>query len=291
MLPASRSGNTSTLARPATGPASFIFFAATAGLNAASACISPSIASSGARRARDGERAHDLVDMRVRGAALGRERQQRDARFLAQHAPAARGGRERDVGERLGRRIGIHRAIGKDQRALREEHEEEARRRGATRCEADRHHSRLDHSRGRARGTGDHRVGVANAQHEASVEQRLGREAARDLRVGFRASFEIGRGVGVEPIAALRVREQDRRGQVPDLQLLRRRDDSLVVMLGEDYAKAAAANLREACLQDVPPPARRRSLQSRPLVLPDPRDDAKPGVPSGSITATSPSAR
>ena len=72
-----------------------------------------------ARGARDGERAHDLVDMRVRGAAFGRERQQRDARFLAQHAAAARGGRERDVGERLGRRIGIHRAIGKDQRALR----------------------------------------------------------------------------------------------------------------------------------------------------------------------------
>ena len=50
MLSASRSGNTSTLARPATGPRSFSFFAATLSTSAASACSSPSIASCGERR-------------------------------------------------------------------------------------------------------------------------------------------------------------------------------------------------------------------------------------------------
>jgi hypothetical protein len=49
MLPASRSGKTSTFARPATAPTSCNFFAATAGESAASACSSPSIASDGAR--------------------------------------------------------------------------------------------------------------------------------------------------------------------------------------------------------------------------------------------------
>ena len=58
-----------------------LFFAATAGTNAASACISPSIASSGARaRAMTSARTH-LVHMGVRRAAFGREGQQRDARL------------------------------------------------------------------------------------------------------------------------------------------------------------------------------------------------------------------
>src|SRR5215217_3169400 len=49
MLPAWRSGNTRTLARPATGLFSLTFLAATTGTIAASACNSPSMARSGAR--------------------------------------------------------------------------------------------------------------------------------------------------------------------------------------------------------------------------------------------------
>ena len=118
------------------------------------------------------------------------------------------------------------------------------------------------------------------------------REAARDLRVRVRASFEIGRGVGVEPIARLRVREQDRRGEVLLAQLLRRRGDSLVVMLGEHDAKAAAANLRKAGFEDVH--ARRsdsahfNAVHSSFLIRATMRN---PQSPSGSITAASPSAR
>ena len=114
MLPASRSGNTSTFARPATAPTSFNFLAATAGLNAASACSSPSIASSGARaRAISSARttlstcacaALPLVEndsSATRGSSRS-TRRQLSAEESAMSASAS------------GDRIGVHRAIGED---------------------------------------------------------------------------------------------------------------------------------------------------------------------------------
>jgi hypothetical protein len=103
---------------------------------------------------------------------------------------------------------------GEDERAVGETHHEIARRRAAAGRQAHRQHSRLDHSRRCVGGACNHRIGVADLHHQARVEQRLRREATRDLGVRVRASFEVRGGVRIEPVAGLRLGNEDRNGEV-----------------------------------------------------------------------------
>ncbi len=181
----------------------------------------------------------------------------------------------------------------KIERALREQHQEEARRRGAARREADRHHAGLDHARGRARGAGDHRVGVARLHHQSRVEQRLRREATRDLRIRVRASLEIGGGVARRDARSI-AGSSSRIGTARSLlaQLPCRRDDPLVVVLREtrraDRGRESARNRTRERLQAAPAALTSMPAHSSFRIRATTR---KLALPSGSITAASPSAR
>ncbi len=193
MLPASRSGKISTFARPATAPTSFSFFAATAGTSAASACSSPSIASDGAR-----PRASSTACATLSTCACWRCPWSRTtAARPAAPRPAARRQVCADASAMSAScsadRVGIHRAVGVDEHAIRKHHQEEARRRRDAGGEPDRHHCRLDHARRRMRGTGHHRVGIAGLHHQAGMKERLGGEAQRHLRIGLRTALPVER--------------------------------------------------------------------------------------------------
>ena len=212
--------------------------------------------------ARERERTHHLVDVRVRSTPLGRERQQRDAwLFGKEHAGACRR-RQRDVGKLVARRVGVHRAIRENQDAFSERHQEEARRRRDSGRKADRQHGGLDHARRRVRGAGHHGVGVAGLYHQAGVEQRLRGEAARHLRVRVRPAGKVGGRIRVEAIARLRIgragpapRGRGRAGAAPRRRSVHRR------LRGTPPAAACRGSARNRSRERSP---RRHADVSRP---------------------------
>ena len=201
--------------------------------------------------ARNVEGSHHLVDVRVLRAAFGGKREQRDARLLTQDPPAAFRRREGDVGELLGRRVGVHRAIGVDQGPVRKDHEEKARRRRDAGRQADRHHAGFEHACSRARDAGDHGVRIARFHHEASVKQRLCGESKRDFRVRLRSALKIECGVSVQAAARPGILEHDRFGETLITQVLRCGDDPLVRAFRKHDPHAAAADLRNAGFENV----------------------------------------
>ena len=119
-----------------------------------------------------------LVDPRVGGTAMGREREQRDARRLTEQRLAARRRGLGDVGEIVRRGIGHHAAVGEDHRASILEHHEEARRHHAeTGPWADRAERRA-HRVGGGRDRAHHRaVGPAGGNQQGGIVQRVERQA------------------------------------------------------------------------------------------------------------------
>ena len=228
-------------------------------------------------RARDRERADAPCRHRAcAGASLRGERQHRHARRLVQQPPAAFRRCERDVGEDLGGGLCVHRAVGVDQRTLREHDQEEARRRRNAGGEADRHHSRLDDTTGRIGDACDHRIGVARLDHQACMEQRLRGEAARNSRMGVGAALQVKRSVTIDALACIipprsrlrrrgvgirasrrlcgahwRIAEHDRLGQTLVAQAPRRGRDPLVGTFGKHNPQSAPANPRTGCRQNV----------------------------------------
>ena len=127
MLPASRSGKTSTLARPATSPGSFSFLAATAGDSAASPCSSPSIFEMRRLGLWQMRSAYDdLVGIRVAAAALGWKRTAARHAVSSPRKQRSAGGRcDGNVGEFRCIRLDVDAAIGKNRQAVRPLHQEE----------------------------------------------------------------------------------------------------------------------------------------------------------------------
>ena len=149
------------------GLASFTFFCATAGTSAASAWNSPSTASCGSRWRTKSSACRTLStraccalplvendSMATRGSSPSRPCALR-AEAMAMSASS------------FGARIGIDRAIGKDQGAragvekIRHHHQKIARRQRDAVRQADRHQAGFDHAPGRIGGAGDHGVGIA----------------------------------------------------------------------------------------------------------------------------------
>src|ERR1044072_7273675 len=104
MLAESRSGNTSTFARPATGEPG-AFRAATSGTSAASPCSSPSKTKEGDRRGRGGSPPPPRAAGAPRGAGVRAEKKKAPGGLAADDPPPAARRRNRDLGELLGRGI------------------------------------------------------------------------------------------------------------------------------------------------------------------------------------------
>ena len=283
MLPASRSGNTSTLARPATALAPFTFLAATASESAASPCSSPSTARSGRSVAHQFERRAHLVDAGVAGAAVGGERQQRHARLVAEQASRAVRRGDGNVGQLRRRRIGVQRAVGKDVgpgRAVgrRHDHQEEARGCGNAGRQADRDHPGLDHPPRRVGDAGHHRRGVAGRDHgarevERSAQHALGHSgrhlvAARGdvgcIGRQARVALRVAHLAALEPHAeAVRKRahlgngpKQHGRRQARLAQALRAPQDAFVLAFRQYDLERAAPDGRHGFRDDIQCPPR-----------------------------------
>ena len=186
----------------------------------------------------DLKRAYDLLRTGVACAALRREGKQRDARLFLEQRAAARGRSKRDVGELLGVRLDVDRAIGIDQNPFLQDHQEEARRGADALCEPDRHQPGLDHAGRGMRDPGEHRVGIARLDHHAGMQQRFAHRALGDPRI----AVELG--IRGEPRARLRIERQDWLGEPLALQPARSLDDAFVADFRQhDAARPLASPL------------------------------------------------
>ena len=227
-------------------------------------------------RPRNRQRLAHLVDAGMLRAAFGRERQHGHARcFAQQRLRAARRG-DGDVGELLRVRIGIDRAIGKDESArpladeIRHDHEEIARRQRDAVAKAHGHQPGLDHALGRVGAAGHHRVGVALAHHHAAEIQRFGRQPRRHGRRQGGTHPRQRRAIGLKPRIAARVdqfnagqrlsggsrgdcrriAEQNRPRQFLGFEADRGGDDARILALRQnDFAIAPACDIKQAVEQ------------------------------------------
>ena len=275
MLPASRSGNTRTLARPATSLRRLALRSAICGTSAASAWRSPSTASFGARSRTISAARHTLStrgwralpcvendSIATRGvtprrrAALIDEAIAMSARVSASGSTLTAQSAKRSASPRPG---------GAD--------EEEARRRRDALREPHGHQPRLDHpGRGLARSR-HHGVRVAGPNRHRGEEEGPRDQPPRHPRVRLRATLDVARGVAVERGARRRGHDlepfesdsglgrgrfdvrafADEHGSddAPVVQAPRRADDSRVPAFGEGHRAAARPRALDESFDDV----------------------------------------
>jgi hypothetical protein len=202
--------------------------------------------STSAATARDGERAHDLLHPRMAGTSVRGKGEEGHARLVAHECPPARGRGDRDIRQHGVVRIRVHGAVGVQQDALAQRHQEEAGRRPDAGCQPDRHHAGLDHPRGGMRHAREERIRVARLHHHAGVEEGLRDRPPRDLRVARPEG-----GILLEARVVLRRRREDGLREPFGAQPPRRLHDALVAGLGQHDAPAPRTRALEEPFQDV----------------------------------------
>ena len=142
----------------------------------------------------------DLLHPFVPRAAVGRERQHRDARGDPEKTLGAPGRGDRDVRKGLGIGVDVDRAVREHERivAAREDDEEEARRGGDAFREPYGHQSGLDHPGGGLAGSRYERVRVAGSHRHRRIEQRPREQPLRHSLGSPRPPLDVERRVLVE---------------------------------------------------------------------------------------------
>ena len=188
-----------TVARPATGEPG-IFEAATAGSTAASYWIGPSTSRSG-RRSRTSAVASRTFSTSAPEPDSPVEYDSIAMRGSMPNCVGGLRGRDRDVGELLGGRVGVDRAVAVDEHAVGEAHEEHGRHDRDARPRLDDLERRADRVRGRVRGAGDHAVGEPEVHHHRAevgdVLHQVARLVDGDALVGAQPRVLGGEAVHV----------------------------------------------------------------------------------------------